>query len=211
MVIVAGGASSRFGGDKLMTAIEGTPLVMHTVAAASRHVDQCVLVCRDDQVETLRDLASEVEVVAGGETRTASEMAGLAAVGPEIDLIGIHDGARPLVSPELIARLFVAAADTGGAVPILPVGPIVSRVDLRGVPAVVAQTPQVFQAGPLIEAFRIAGAQGFQGHDTADVVLAFSDVVIAAVAGDPSNIKVTFPADLETVRRALATSRNGPR
>ncbi len=212
MIIVAGGASSRFGGDKLMTAIEGRPLVMHTVAAASRYVDQCVLVCRDDQVETLRDLASEVEVVAGGETRTASEMAGLSAIGPEIDLIGIHDGARPLVSPELIATLFAAAADTGGAVPVLPaVGPIVSRVDLRAVPAVVAQTPQVFQARPLAEAYRIAEAQGFQGHDTADVVLAFSDVVIAAVAGDPSNIKVTFPADLETVTRALATSRNGPR
>ncbi len=212
MIIVAGGASSRFGGDKLMAPILGLPLVMHTVASVSRAVDHCVLVCRADQLDALLAFDSGVVIVPGGATRTGSELAGLAEVGAEVDLVGIHDGARPLVSAGLIEHLFDVAADVGGAVPVLTDAPIVSRTDLTRVPGTgLAQTPQVFRARPLIEAYKMAEAQGFEGHDTADVALAFSDLAIAAVQGDPSNIKVTFPADLEAVTLALGTSRNGPR
>jgi 2-C-methyl-D-erythritol 4-phosphate cytidylyltransferase len=213
MIVVAGGTSSRFGGDKMMTPIAGLPLVMHTVAAVSRNVDHCVLVCREDQIESLPSGREGLTVVAGGPTRTGSELAGLDALDDEMDLVGIHDGARPLIAAALIDRLFSAAGKSGGAVPVLePPGPLVRRVDLdliRG--AMTAQTPQVFRARPLVEAYRRARAEGFQGHDTADVVQTFGDLDIAAVAGDPGNLKVTYPTDLEAVRFVLEASRNGPR
>ncbi|MEX2252498.1 MAG: 2-C-methyl-D-erythritol 4-phosphate cytidylyltransferase [Acidimicrobiia bacterium] len=213
MIIVAGGASSRFGGDKLMTPIAGRPLVLHTVAAVAGMVDICVLVCRDDQADALRGIANGVTVVSGGATRTQSELAGLDALSDEIDLIGIHDGARPLISPGLIDLLFGTAAKVGGAVPVLPPSrPLVRRSDLGPVPeAAIAQTPQVFRGPALQMAYRAAAASGFEGHDSADVVREFSDLTIAAVEGDPDNIKVTYQSDLDTVRAALDPSHNEPR
>jgi 2-C-methyl-D-erythritol 4-phosphate cytidylyltransferase len=100
----------------------------------------------------------------------------------------------------------------GGAVPVLePARPLVRRSDLGLVPGAVAQTPQVFRGPALRAAYRMAAAQGFQGHDTADVVQAFSDLEIAAVSGDPGNLKVTYQSDLETVTAALDPARSGPR
>jgi 2-C-methyl-D-erythritol 4-phosphate cytidylyltransferase len=213
MVIVAGGESSRFGGDKLMTPIAGRPLVAHTVAAVAGSVDICVLVCREDQADTLTGFVAGVTVVAGGPTRTQSEMAGLAAIPDDVELIGIHDGARPLVSPALIGLLFDTAAEVGGAVPVVqPARPLVRRSDLgHPLQAAVAQTPQVFWGRDLQAAYRAAAAQGFEGHDTADVVGAFSSITVAAVDGDPTNIKVTYQSDLEAVKAALDPARSGPR
>ena len=213
MIVVAGGASSRFGSDKLMEPIAGLPLVAHTVAAVAGMVEVCVLVCRDDQTDALQVVLPGVTVVRGGPTRTQSELAGLRALPDNVQLIGIHDGARPLISPQLIGLLFDTAAETGGAVPVMPPSRLlVRRSDLRPVPhAAVAQTPQVFRGPELRLAYRAAAASGFEGHDTADVVRAFSDLRIAAVDGEAVNIKVTYRSDLDTVRAALDPSRTEPR
>jgi 2-C-methyl-D-erythritol 4-phosphate cytidylyltransferase len=212
MIIVAGGTSSRFGGDKLMTPIAGQPLVFHTVDAVAGLVDICVLVCREDQVDALQRIRPGVSVVRGGATRTRSELAGLEALRNDVDLIGIHDGARPLISPGLIGLLFDTAAEVGGAVPVLqPSWPLIRRSDLGPLPgAAVAQTPQVFRAPALLMAYRAAAATGFEGHDTADVVQAFSDVTIAAVDGESGNVKVTHASDLDIVKAALNPSHTGP-
>ena len=71
--------------------------------------------------------------------------------------------------------------------------------------------PQVFRGPALQAAYRAAAASSFEGHDTADVVRAFSYLEIAAVAGDPDNIKVTYQSDLDTVRAALDPAHNEPR
>ncbi|HLE94889.1 MAG TPA: 2-C-methyl-D-erythritol 4-phosphate cytidylyltransferase, partial [Acidimicrobiia bacterium] len=135
MIVVAGGASSRFGSDKLMEPIAGLPLVAHTVAAVAGMVEVCVLVCRDDQTDALQVVLPGVTVVRGGPTRTQSELAGLGALPDNVQLIGIHDGARPLISPQLIGLLFDTAAETGGAVPVMPPSRLlVRRSDLRPVP-----------------------------------------------------------------------------
>ncbi len=213
MVIVAAGRSLRYGGDKLMTPIAGRPLLAHTIAAVIDHVDRCVVVCREDQVTTVEGLGFPVAVTVGGESRTASEIAGLDVVGPGAYLIGIHDGARPLVTGELLDRLYEAAAEVGGAVPVVdPRAPLVERATLMPVTdARYAQTPQVFRAGPLLDAYRQAVESGFEGHDTAAVVQTFVDVEVRGVPGDPSNIKVTTPADMESVRSVLEPSRNETR
>jgi 2-C-methyl-D-erythritol 4-phosphate cytidylyltransferase len=198
MVVVAAGTGSRFAGDKTLVEVDGRPLVAVTVERLKHLVDELVLVCRRDQWGVLADLG--VPLVEGGDTRTESEIAGLRALAGSHDLVGIHDGARPNVFPELVERLFAAAASSGGAIPVIAVGPLVEVGSDRPVrDAFAAQTPQVFAAGPLLSAYTQAERDGFTGHDTADVVQAYTDLEVTAVDGDPRNGKVTFPEDLQIV------------
>lgn len=210
MVIVAGGSSTRFGSDKLMADVEGQPLISHTVAAVQPHVSRIVIACRPELIDTVSELHPELTVAPGGATRTLSEMAGLAALGEEYDLIGIHDAARPILRRILVDRLFRIATRSGGAVPVLePDDLLVDRVSLRPAPGVRrAQTPQVFRGPELMSAYVRAARAGFEGLDTADVMQQFSDVTIVGMPGDRTNLKVTYPADLEMVReRVRARSR----
>jgi 2-C-methyl-D-erythritol 4-phosphate cytidylyltransferase len=201
MIVVAAGSGSRFAGDKMLADIAGTPLIALTVARVREFVDQCVVVCRQEHLDEMRRLDMSVDLAIGGPTRTASEMSGLAAVRGSPDLIGIHDGARPNPSPDLIGRLFEEAGRVGGAIPVVP-GPalLVDRDTLRPVPGMMAaQTPQVFHGPTLIDCYRRAESSGFIGQDTLDVVSRFSPLPVAAVPGEVANLKVTFPGDLEKV------------
>lgn len=213
MVVVAAGSSVRFGDDKMLVTVAGKPLVAHTVAAVMNHVDRCILVCRPDQMPILTDLGIGADLVAGGPSRTASERAGLEAIGEPAGLVGIHDGARPMVPGDLIETLFEAAARVGGAIPVLESSaPMVGRADLAPVEdAFIAQTPQVFRGEPLMAAYAAAAVAGYEAQDTAAIARRFSEVDIEAVAGDPGNLKVTLPGDFDLVRTALEPSRNEPR
>jgi 2-C-methyl-D-erythritol 4-phosphate cytidylyltransferase len=212
MIVVAAGRGLRFGEDKMMLRVASLPLVAHTVAAVSAHADRCILVCRPDQMEELSGLALGAHLVAGGATRTESEMAGLAAIGEGARLIGIHDGARPMVRPALIEQLFETAARVGGAVPVIEPGPLVNKSDLGLVKgAVIAQTPQIFRGEGLLAAYAQAGERGYVGADTAEVVRHFETLDVAAVPGDTTNIKVTDRRDMEAVRASLEPSRSEPR
>jgi len=206
MVIVGGGSSNRFGSDKLMADIGGRPLIHHTVEAVAAHVDVCVVVCRPEVSETIAGVRADVTVTSGGATRTLSEMAGLAAIGREVDLIGIHDAARPVLGEATINRLFDVAHEVGGAVPLVAYDRLIlDKKTHQPLPAIHgAQTPQVFRASELMAAYVRAAQAGFEGHDTVEVMQSFSDVRIVAVEGDPENIKVTYPRDLETVRARLS-------
>lgn len=214
MVVVGGGSSSRFGADKLLADVEGSPLIAHTIRSVLRVVDRCVLVCRKDQLETVRALGLGVQPVSGGETRTGSEIAGLNTLADGYELIGIHDAARPLASRDLMERLFTTAARVGGAIPVLrPNGLLVDRESLTPLShARAVQTPQVFRATELLAAYRHACDDGLSAHDTADVVSLYSSLDIAAVPGEESNLKVTYPEDLDRVRRTIReTARSEPR
>ncbi len=205
MVIVAAGSSSRFGTDKLMADISGSPLIALTVQVVRAAVDFCVLVAREDQIDDLTAMDLDIDIVQGGATRTESETAGLAAVPPS-RLIGIHDGARPAITPGLIDQLFEAASVHGGAVPGL--APRAALIDRDGhTPvrhAVAVQTPQVFWGAELKAAYLAANQSGFTGYDTADVVRNFTNLEVAVVPGDPQNIKITYQEDLERVRLTLS-------
>ena len=202
MIVVGGGSSTRFGVDKLLVEVAGKPLVSHTVSAIRGLVDKCVLVIRPDLIERISKLGLDIEIVPGGTSRTRSEMAGLNAVGDDFDLTGIHDAARPLVDPELINQLFTSAEDTGGAVPVqTPEDLLVDRRQIRPVerPGVV-QTPQVFRGPELLAAYVRSAEAGYDGHDTVEIVHRYGELKIAAVPANPTNIKVTFPEDLEFVK-----------
>lgn len=208
MVVVGGGSSTRFGTDKLMVEVAGRPVISHTIESVVTHVDVCVVVCRSDIRAAVAALHPEVVVVEGGPSRTRSEMAGLAALRDPIEVIGIHDAARPLVTPEIIGSLFEAAAKRGGAVPLLANHQLVldreTGSPLEGVHG--AQTPQVFRGPEMIAAYARALVEDFEGHDSVEVMERFGEVEITAVAGDPGNLKVTYPKDLEVVRALLEGS-----
>lgn len=205
MIIVGGGSSTRFGSDKLLAEVAGRPLIAHTIDAVADHVDTCVVVCRPEVIDQVAGIRDDTTVVPGGATRTLSEMAGLAGLGGEADLIGIHDAARPAVDGALVDQLFSVAADRGGAVPVVvPERVILDRKTHRPVSGLRrAQTPQVFQGPELMSAYVKAARAGYEAHDTVEVMQRFSDVAIVAVPGDLANVKVTFPEDLDSVGETI--------
>jgi 2-C-methyl-D-erythritol 4-phosphate cytidylyltransferase len=213
MIVVGGGSSTRFGADKLLAEVAGRPLIAHTIDAVIDHVDTCVVVCRPEIVAQVAALNDDIAVAPGGATRTLSELAGLATLGGEADLIGIHDAARPVVRGLLIDRLFRIAEKQGGAVPVIPPETIIlDRKTHRPVEGLRrAQTPQVFRGPDLMAAYVRAARAGFEAHDTAEVMERFADITIVAVPGDRANVKVTFPEDLVAVTETIrARSRTGP-
>lgn len=205
MVVVGGGSSTRLGIDKLMVEVAGRPMISHTIEAVHDHVDVCVVVCRSDIRSAVAELHPGVITVDGGPSRTRSEIAGLDALPDQADLIGIHDAARPLLPSALIGQLFEVADARGGAVPLLANTRLVID-STTGEPIEDlhrAQTPQVFRGIELIAAYRRAAVEGFEAHDSVEVVERFGELEVVAVPGDPGNIKVTYPADLEKVRTIL--------
>jgi len=212
-IVVAAGRSERFGDDKQAALLGGTTVLDHSIAAAAHASAGVVVVVSPDRVAPLTaepPLGADV-VVAGGSTRAGSVRSGLAAVPPTAGLIAVHDGARPMASPELWGRCRHALDDPGvdGAVPALAVtdtlkriaddGAITATVDRGALVAV--QTPQVFRA----ELLRRAHGIGGDATDDARLVEAAGGRVVV-VAGDEVNRKVTTREDL-AVLAAMIGSR----
>jgi 2-C-methyl-D-erythritol 4-phosphate cytidylyltransferase len=148
-----------------------------------------------------------ISTVAGGVTRHQSEVSAIEFLAPAIeagaiDLIAIHDGARPFMTFDLLEACIEAAVRFGGAVPGMPPEAPLYRLEegaavpLASVALIRVQTPQVFKARPLLEAYRASVEAGFEGVDTAETMEKFSTVEVAIVPGDERNMKVTFVEDL---------------
>ena len=157
-----------------------------------------------------------VRVVAGGATRGESVAAAVAALPPGVDVVLVHDGARPLVERRLVERCLRAAAGGQSVVAGVPAVDTLKEVDERGrvvrTPARGrywhAQTPQVFPRRQLEAAFRRAREEGFEGTDDASLVERFGGEV-RMVRGSARNIKVTRPEDLILAERLLAAAGGG--
>jgi len=224
-VIVAGGSGERFGADggKQLALVAGDPVLLHTVRAFARcsAVDALVVVVSPERVEEYRARAVEpvgsaavIAVVPGGATRQRSVHAGLEAVPAEADVIIVHDGARPLVRPETIEQAVSALRDDAtldGVVVGHPSYDTLKVVDPSGVIARTldrsaiwaAQTPQVFRAAALREAYAHASEHGIEGTDDAALVEATGGHVLM-IEGPRDNIKVTVAEDLRFVAHVLA-------
>ena len=207
-VIVAAGAGVRMGGaDKLFTRIGGRSLLAHAVAAFDEcaSVDRIVLVASPQNIAEMRAMltaesfAKVAGVCTGGARRQDSVFCGLKQLGP-CDWVAVHDGGRPLLKHALITRGLRAAAETGAAVPVIPLadtvkeiaadGTIVRTLDresLRGV-----QTPQVFRYDLLLRAHQQVS------EDVTDdaAMLERLGVAVRTFEGDPRNIKITTAQDL---------------
>jgi 2-C-methyl-D-erythritol 4-phosphate cytidylyltransferase len=219
LVVLAAGSGSRVGAgvNKVLLPVAGSTVLGLSLRAALRVTDvhRIVLVVRAGEQDAVAEAVvpvlgtGEVLVVEGGETRHASEWAALVALRPdieagEIDVVAIHDGARPLASPELFATTIDVAREVGGAIPVVPMAGVADRVRLTPHTGVVGvQTPQAFRAADLLAAHTAARADGFEATDTAACLAAYSDLRIAAVPSSPLNLKVTFAEDVEAVATLL--------
>lgn len=215
-IIVAAGSGSRFGASvpKQFCDLCGEPVVIHAVKAlqASGPDARVAVVLhpdwRDHFIAECRRCGVEgVEVVEGGATRWESVRNAVSRLRPgEADIITVHDGARPLVSPALVSRVVEAALENpSGAIPVTPVVESLRKVGPDGgnSPADrslyrAVQTPQAFRADLLAEAYRLPYRQDFT--DDASVMAAAGHVNPTLVDGDPRNIKITLPDDLAVAR-----------
>jgi 2-C-methyl-D-erythritol 4-phosphate cytidylyltransferase len=149
----------------------------------------------------LTDDGPEVAMVSGGDTRHASEWQALSLLAPgieagELDVVAIHDAARPLAPVTLFDRVVAEAVRRGGAIPVVRLDTLAHR-DGGPLPRHLAgvQTPQAFRAGPLLTAYRRADADGFEATDTAGCLARYTDLPIAAVESTAGNLKVTVADD----------------
>lgn len=207
-VIVAAGGSRRMGGiDKIFAPLAGRPLVAHAVSAFNAHAgfESLVLVVAAERVAeadaalrrfTFRKLAA---ICAGGERRQDSVRLGLERIG-RVDIVAIHDGARPLVTGDLLSAGLAAVQETGAATAAIPVVDTLKQADdagivFRTVPRDrlwAVQTPQFFDYALLLAAHREARAEV---TDDAMLIEARGGRV-KLFPGSPRNLKVTTPDDL---------------
>jgi len=213
-IVVAAGRSSRMGGrDKLFAEIGGRPLLAWTLDAlvSSPAVGRVVVVTSADRRAALAGApwlpAVVLDVVAGGARRQESVHAGFVAFDRyEPDPTGVvlvHDAARPLVDPALVAAVVEATARHGAAIPVVPVAETLKRLDGGLVGATVertglgaAQTPQGARRDLLRDAWRRFPADGPETFTDEAALLEACSIDVHVVPGDPGNLKVTLPADL---------------
>ena len=215
-VIVAAGSASRMGGiDKVMAELGGEPMIRRTVRAFQNAdaITSIVIVTREDLIRPISALCREMDkvvaVVAGGSSRQESVHLGLNALPKGTKLAAVHDGARPLISWEVIDRTVRAANTYGAAAPAIPVkdtikvvqgGLVKETPDRASLQAV--QTPQVFDFDLLRGALKKAETDGAQVTDDCSAVERLG-MKIKIVEGDERNLKVTTPLDLKIAELLL--------
>ena len=212
-VIVAAGSSKRFGQDKLLAELAGRPVLGWTLSALASvpSIRAIVLVVRKAHMSEFEELSERWAagvprcVVAGGERRRDSVGTGIEATASEFVLI--HDGARPLATPELIERCIEAVPMHGCAVPVVPITDTVKEVKEGRVVAHpnrerlrAAQTPQVVHRNTWL---RAATMDSRDETDDAAMIGRTGQQVVA-VEGDPQNIKITRQEDMQLAELILA-------
>lgn len=210
-VVVAAGRGVRAGGElpKQYRKIAGEPAIRRTLALFAAHPEVAIVqpVIHPDDAAHFASAADGLELlrpVHGGATRQASVLAGLEALTQaNPDIVLIHDAARPFASPKLVARAIVAAAQSGAAIPALPVTDTIKAVDpgdhvietvdrnrLR-----IIQTPQAFAFAPLLAAHRRAAADGVASFTDDAAIAEWAGLRVAVFEGERDNIKLTTPED----------------
>lgn len=220
VVIVAAGSASRMGGiDKVMAPLAGEPMIARTVHAFQEcdAVKKIVVVTREDLILPITVLCSGMSkvkaVVAGGSSRQESVHLGLNALSGEVQLVAVHDGARPLVSWQMIDRVIRAANTYGAAAPAIPVkdtikvvkGGVVEQTPDRSTLFAV-QTPQVFDFDLLRGALKKVEQEQLQVTDDCSAVEQMG-MRVKIVEGDERNLKVTTPLDLKIAQMLLEESK----
>lgn len=222
-LIAAGGIGSRMGGgvNKLLMPLAGKPVLARTLAVfdGMPEIGHIAVVLHPDLLETVRGMLPEwgistpVQLTEGGDTRQASVYRGLQALPEDTQLVAIHDGARPLVTPDIITRTLEAAKENGAAatgirvkdtLKIVAEGTIEGTVDRTRMWQV--QTPQTFRYDRILNAHREADAQGRTCTDDASLIERTGGRV-RMVEGSALNIKITTPEDMFIAERLLGTAQ----
>ena len=224
IIIVAGGSGSRMGSEipKQFLELAGKPVLMHTLQVFSDFDpdSQLILVLPSAQQEFWKELCQKHSfslshrVVLGGQTRFHSVKNGLATI-DDAGIVFIHDGVRPLVSRETLAKCFEMAQKSGNAIPVLPVNESLRKTEGDKTISVdrslyfSVQTPQTFRSEQIQEAF----GQDYDPAFTDDASVAEkAGFPITLVEGNRENIKITTPTDLivaEAFLRPSSTTHHG--
>lgn len=211
VVIVAAGSSSRMQGtDKILAQLNGLPVIAHTLAAFQNCalVREIVLVTRAELLETIQEICRKQgfhkvhAIVQGGASRVHSVMNGLDGVSEKNGLVAVHDGARPLVTAQIIEDTIRQAAQCHAAAPAVPVKDTIKTADrglVTGTPdrskLFAVQTPQIFDFDLLRGALQKALQDNSPITDDCSAVEALGMSVLLT-EGSEENIKITTPTDL---------------
>jgi 2-C-methyl-D-erythritol 4-phosphate cytidylyltransferase len=224
VILPAAGLGTRMGkataekagiSRKQFMLLDGSPILIHTVRkfAACGRVGEIVVAVRGEDRNWVSEMLSHefpggrVRVVEGGNSRQQSVENALRTLGPESELVAVHDAVRPFIDMETIEKVFDEAAETGAAIVGVPAVDTVKQVT-RGTThvkirstlprekLVMAQTPQVFRYDLLKRAFEEARVDGFAATDESSMVERL-DVEVSVVPGSDRNIKITKPTDMD--------------
>lgn len=213
-IIVAAGKGTRFGAElpKQFCMLNEYPVLMHTINQMRNALptSKIAVVLNRDFVDFWRELCEKFQfpspqIVTGGETRWQSVKNAIDSITEAItdnSIITIHDGARPIIDKQMVARTINATLTHSGAIPVIPVTDSIRQLQPNGTSCPVdrscyraVQTPQAFQAHKLIKAYTLPYCDSFT--DDASVLAAANFDDIALVEGDPKNIKITHPSDIK--------------
>ena len=223
-IIVAAGSSSRMNGtDKQLAKLSNIPVIIRSIMAFENvaEIDNIVVVTREDIVLKIQNLVSEynlkkvTDIIAGGSSRAQSVINGIAEV-RDSDFVLIHDGARPLVSTEIINNTLSAAKMYGAAIPVVPVKDTVKIIDTSGKVKntpdrkilMAVQTPQCFKMSVITDAI----AKNAQNLDTITDDSLFVENAggsVYTVDGSYENIKITTKEDLNFAENILNSREGG--
>ena len=225
-IIVAGGKGTRFGGNrpKQYLEINGPTIIMHTLKQfeQAQEIDAVVIAVPAEEINTFRSAVEESnlkkisQVVAGGDTRAQSVKCGLAAIAAA-DVVAVHDAVRPLVTPEEIDQVVLAANNSGAAILVAPVSDTIKEVDNNQIVRTMSRahlrralTPQCFRFDILKRAYAdLEEIESLRIDVTDDSFLVERlGIPIAAVGGSARNIKITNQDDLafaETILRSVVS------
>jgi 2-C-methyl-D-erythritol 4-phosphate cytidylyltransferase len=229
-ILPAAGLGTRMGAEmpKQFLQLDGVPILLFALRrlAACPAITDFTIATRAEEVDSLTEriakenLGRPVHVLRGGDTRQDSVAAALAEAPNDADLILVHDAVRPLVTRDQIERVIAEADLCDAAILGIPAMDTVKEVKRASLPAdvalitatiprervVLAQTPQVFRASLLLEAFARARADGISASDEAGLVERLGHDV-HVVVGSERNLKITRPGDLELAQFYLAQER----
>ena len=221
MMVAAAGGSTRMGQPKQHIMLGQHPVLIHTLLALQRTeaVDEILLIARSEDIDAFTADAKAAGVtklrtaVAGGATRQQSVANGLAALPPATTLVGVHDGARPLIDPDTVAAVIQAAVECGGAAVAVPVKDTLKRTDADGIIIDTpdranlwrVQTPQVFDRAALCAAMDAAIAAGKDYTDDCQLMEAAGHKV-RLVTGLDTNLKLTTPEDIALAKALMKES-----
>lgn len=219
-LVAAAGSSSRMGGvNKLLQPLDGVPVLVRTLTSLqlAQTVDEIIIAAREEDLVEISRLCHTygvskcTKVVRGGESRAHSVLLAALEAAPGTELLAVQDGARPLVTPELIDHVVTAASRSGAAAPAVPVkdtiktiredGAVAETLERSALRAI--QTPQVFTADLLKAALQAAVEENAPITDDCSAVERLGKVVYL-VEGDEENLKITTPVDLILAEAILA-------
>lgn len=210
LVLAAAGTGSRFGSEtpKQFALLRGNPLYLHALECFTTFFDQAVIVVpsswKEEVAKHIQSLSyrDKLTLVVGGATRQDSVRRGLHHLSQAVEIVLIHDAARPFAPLDLISRVIGVTRKHGACVPVLSVTDTVKEVSEELVVRtvlreglVLAQTPQGFDVSLLKRAVAKAEKDGFYGTDEAALVERLNEP-IHIVSGDKVNIKITEKEDL---------------